>query len=155
MRVITKARLKDRLRAFAVFTGIAIGGVSGFELVLTGGLDPVTPAAMFAADAPPPAYNRPAQRQDFAYQQTHRPYAPTSFAAAPAPFEVEPVSMRVMDADLVGAPGVEPGSTTQQDGEDLSGAALRAEIDRLFREGAPAPTQEQHAAAGFTAVWPF
>jgi hypothetical protein len=111
---------------------------------------------MFAADAPPPAYNRPAQRQGYAYQQTHRPYAPTSFAAAPTPFEVEPVSMRVMDADLVGAPGVEPSSTTQQDGEEeLSGAALRAEIDRLFREGAPAPTQDQHAAAGFAAVQPF
>lgn len=44
--------LKDRLTATAVFTGIAIGAVAGFEMVIGGGFDFLLPAA---AATPAPA----------------------------------------------------------------------------------------------------
>lgn len=41
--------LKDRLTAAAVFTGIAIGAVAGFELVITGGFDFLLPSTQATA----------------------------------------------------------------------------------------------------------
>ena len=51
--------LRDRLNAFVVFTGIAIGGVSGVEMVIGGGFDTITPAFAFEASAPREWYDRP------------------------------------------------------------------------------------------------
>ncbi len=44
--------LKDRLTAGAVFAGIALGAVSGFELVITGGFDFLTPGREVREVAP-------------------------------------------------------------------------------------------------------
>jgi len=44
--------LKDRLFATAVFSGIAIAAVAGVELVIGGGLDPITPSFERASAAP-------------------------------------------------------------------------------------------------------
>ena len=51
-------QLRDRLCAFAVFTGIAIGGVSGVEMVIGGGFDSWTPTLAFEASAPRDWYDR-------------------------------------------------------------------------------------------------
>lgn len=52
-------QLRDRLCAFAVFTGIAIGGVSGVEMVIGGGFDTITPSLAFQAEAPRTWYDAP------------------------------------------------------------------------------------------------
>lgn len=44
--------LKDRLQALGVFSGIAIAAVSGFELVIGGGLDFITPGQEIRQVAP-------------------------------------------------------------------------------------------------------
>lgn len=44
--------LRDRLLALATFSGIAIGGVSGFDLVITGGFDFISPGAEVREVAP-------------------------------------------------------------------------------------------------------
>lgn len=49
--------LKDRLKAFGVFTGIALGAVSGFELLIAGGFDPITPSFGQRAEARPAYVN--------------------------------------------------------------------------------------------------
>jgi hypothetical protein len=57
--LIANPTLRDRLKAFAVFTGIAIGGVAGVEMVIGGGFDTITPAFAFEASAPRTWYDRP------------------------------------------------------------------------------------------------
>jgi hypothetical protein len=57
--MIKNPKLRDRLHALAVFTGIAIGGVSGVEMVIGGGFDTITPAFAFEASAPHAWYDRP------------------------------------------------------------------------------------------------
>jgi len=44
--------LKDRLKACGVFSGIAIGAVAGFEMVITGGFDFITPGREIRQVAP-------------------------------------------------------------------------------------------------------
>lgn len=44
--------LQDRLKALGVFSGIAISAVAGFELVIGGGLDFITPGAEIREIAP-------------------------------------------------------------------------------------------------------
>lgn len=140
MRMITKEQLKDRLRAFAVFTGIAIGAVSGFELIITGGFDPLTPRAMSSAYAEPAERSTPYTQESFAYDAAHRGYTPTSYAAN-AMYDVTPASMALAAEDLAGAPGEEPASFWEARVPTPSSAELYAEIDRLYREEAPAPSR--------------
>lgn len=47
-----RARLHDRLKALGAFTGIAIGAVAGFEMVIGGGFDFITPAPIVREIAP-------------------------------------------------------------------------------------------------------
>jgi len=44
--------LKDRLTALGVFSGIAIGAVAGFDMVISGGLDFITPGSEIRQVAP-------------------------------------------------------------------------------------------------------
>jgi hypothetical protein len=46
------ALLKDRLKALGAFTGIAIGAISGFEMVIGGGFDFMTPSPEVREIAP-------------------------------------------------------------------------------------------------------
>jgi len=46
------ARFHDRLKALGAFTGIAIGAVAGFEMVIGGGFDFITPATEVREVAP-------------------------------------------------------------------------------------------------------
>lgn len=140
MRMITKDKLKDRLRAFAVFTGIAIGAVSGFELIITGGFDPLTPRAMsggYAEQARDESARYTQAR--FEYEETSRGYMPTSYA--PPAYNVEATSMTIAEQDLAGAPGDEPDMSVEALIPTPSSAELYAEIDRLYREDAPAPSR--------------
>lgn len=136
MRMITKEQVKERVRAFAVFTGIAIGAVSGFELIITGGFDPLTPRIMFADETRDT--RAPSAQERFAYSETHRDYAPTAYVGGDA-YDVTPTSLAFAENDLAGAPGEEP---TAYDASvpTPSSAELYAEIDRLYREEAPAPS---------------
>ncbi len=47
-----RAKLHDRLKALGAFTGIAIGAVAGFEMVIGGGFDFITPAPEVREVAP-------------------------------------------------------------------------------------------------------
>jgi hypothetical protein len=47
-----RARFHDRLKALGAFTGIAIGAVAGFEMVIGGGFDFMTPAPVVREVAP-------------------------------------------------------------------------------------------------------
>lgn len=51
--------LRDRLSALAVFTGIALGGVSGIEMVIGAGFDPITPSFAYQAEEPRTWFDRP------------------------------------------------------------------------------------------------
>lgn len=92
--------LKDRLKAFAVFTGIAIGGVAGLELVISGGFDPITPGALAAA---PSDYDGDTVMRAWHYQ----PYTHDTAAVTPTayltgyPIETTDTDFSV-DADLSG-----------------------------------------------------
>lgn len=50
--------LRDRLSALAVFTGIALGGVSGIEMVIGAGFDPITPSFAYQAEEPRTWFDR-------------------------------------------------------------------------------------------------
>lgn len=140
MRMITKEKLKDRLRAFAVFTGIAIGAVSGFELIITGGFDPLTPRAMSGGYAEPADRGAPYTQARFDYSETYRRYTPTSYAGGEA-YDVTPTSMAFAEDDLAGAPGEQPAAFYDARVPRPSSEELYAEIDRLYREEAPAPAR--------------
>lgn len=58
-QLIKNPVLRDRLNALAVFTGIAIGGVAGVEMVIGGGFDAITPAFAYQASEPRTWYDRP------------------------------------------------------------------------------------------------
>jgi hypothetical protein len=47
-----RARFHDRLKALGAFTGIAIGAIAGFEMVIGGGFDFITPAPIVHEIAP-------------------------------------------------------------------------------------------------------
>jgi hypothetical protein len=47
-----RAKLHDRLKALAAFTGIAIGAIAGFEMVIGGGFDFITPSPEVREVAP-------------------------------------------------------------------------------------------------------
>ena len=47
-----RAKLHDRLKALAAFTRIAIGAVAGFEMVIGGGFDSITPSPEVREVAP-------------------------------------------------------------------------------------------------------
>lgn len=47
-----RAKLHDRLKALGAFTGIAIGAVAGFEMVIGGGFDSITPPTEVREVAP-------------------------------------------------------------------------------------------------------
>lgn len=74
--------LKDRLKAFGVFTGIALGAVSGFELLISGGFDPVTPSFGQGAPRPVSVNTIEASRQSEAGFQSNGYVIPTRFAPA-------------------------------------------------------------------------
>lgn len=124
MRVISKEQLKDRLRAFAVFAGIGVGAVAGFEMIIGGGFDPLTPAMMYARPEKTGAY----ERQYIPYTQTRRPYTPTRYSVTPATYELEPARAEGAELALAGGPSGEIGSSP----DELDEAALRAQIELLY-----------------------
>lgn len=122
MRVISKEQLKDRLRAFAVFAGIGVGAVAGFEMVIGGGFDPLTPAMMYARPEQTAAY----ERQFAPYTETRRPYTPRRNSVTPASYKLEPARAEAAELALAGGPGGEIGSRPDDE------AARRAQIELLY-----------------------
>lgn len=131
MRAMTKETMKDRLRAFAVFTGIAIGGVAGFEMVIGGGFDPITPGIMFQADDPRGWYHRD---NSAPFAEPYRPYTPSAYGVTPTSYEFsDGFGSEDAGAVLAGGAEVEPGGVNA---DIPSEAELRREIDALFEQGA-------------------
>lgn len=119
--------LTERLKALGVFSGIAIGAVSGFELVITGGFDPITPSVVSEA---PSEYDEETVMRAWHYQ----PYVPTAYVTEASQHLLEPIDDVVFER-LAGGPsdrsGPEPAIVTAPDDEEL-----RAEIERLYEETA-------------------
>lgn len=115
--------LKDRLIAGAVFSGIAIAAVSGFELVITGGLDPIMPrigaAAQRTAPAPAPVVVVTQDWPSAAVTPLSRLGFDPLEPAAP-----QAVSTASLDGGYAEAPRAEPPA--------LSEAEISAEIDALY-----------------------
>jgi hypothetical protein len=112
--LITSPVLRDRLNALAVFTGIALGGVSGVEMVIGGGFDTLTPGFAYQADAPRDWYDRPIEpgmgwlTQPYSVQAS---VTPTSMAFAPDyPVDIygEPSDSLAGGMDDATAPAYEP-----------------------------------------------
>lgn len=136
MRVITKDQLKERGRAGAVFLGIALGAVAGFEMIIGGGFDPITPSIMYgetAAPTPQPAAVL------VTFEEPARATAPDPYTVAQTTYD-----MAAPDAHLAGgADGREEAIVHSSDD-----AALRHEIDRLYAEsGATIGAAEEYSFA--------
>lgn len=120
--------LKDRLTAGAVFSGIAIAAVAGFELIITGGFDVFTPS--FGQRDRTAPYEHSAVMTPWvsdAYAVT-----PTSLSDSLSLLSVEPEAHTSGD-DLVGA---EDGSFAVEEDAIPSEAELDAEIDALYEQSA-------------------
>lgn len=119
--------LTERLKALGVFSGIAIGAVSGLELVVTGGFDPITPSIVSNA---PSEYDEETVMRAWHYQ----PYVPTSYVTEASQHLSEPIDDVVFER-LAGGPSdrssPEPAIVTAPDDDEL-----RAEIERLYEETA-------------------
>jgi hypothetical protein len=117
--------LTDRLKALGVFSGIAVAAVSGFELVITGSLDPITPSLVAEA---PSEYDEQTVMQAWHY----RPYVPTVYVTQTSQYLGYPLDSAATETLAGGpndlsAPDADPYSTHSE--EDLA-----AEIDRLYEE---------------------
>lgn len=123
MRVISKEQLKERLRALAVFAGIGVGAVAGFEMIIGGGFDPLTPGVMYAA----PEQTRAYENLNSPYSEARRPYLPTRYSVTPT---IEPMRAEQVELALAGGPDVEIGPAE----DALSERELRAEIEQFYAE---------------------
>jgi hypothetical protein len=124
--------LKDRLKAFGVFTGIALGAVSGFELLISGGFDPITPSFGQRAEARPAYVNYIDETGQWASNFQPSAYV-TQTSYAPA-----------ADTDsLAGGYGDEaaPDGAFINTDED----ALYREIERMYAESESAPAEVEAA----------
>ncbi len=114
--------LKDRLHASAVFSGIAIAAVAGFELVITGSLDAITPN-----------FGEPRESASHTHSTAITPWAADAYAAAPT-------SLPQPSADIESAPdgpeGDLAGEADAPPAPEPSGVGLRAQIDALYEQGA-------------------
>ena len=119
MRVISTEQLKERLRALAVFAGIGVGAVAGFEMIIGGGFDPLTPGVMYAA----PEQTRAYEILNAPYSEARRPYLPTRYSVTPTS---EPMRAEQVELALAGGPYVEIGPAE----DALSERELRAEIEQ-------------------------
>lgn len=131
--------LTERLKALGVFSGIAIAAVSGFELVITGGLDPITPRVV--ADAPS-EYDEETVMQSWHY----RPYVPTVYVTETSQHLGYPIDEAVLD-ELAGGPRdptapQEPAYASAEEEEDLA-----REIERLYEETARMATELEASLA--------
>ena len=129
MRIITKDQLIERGRAGAVFLGIALGTVAGFEMIIGAGFDPITPEIMFAK---PRGQAQPPRAR--IYDATPaRPYTGARYAA-PAPSHETELPLQTLEG----------GADVQafEIGQSIDEAELRREIDRLYAEGGTAYAQE-------------
>ncbi|MGD9815763.1 MAG: hypothetical protein AB7Q23_09565 [Hyphomonadaceae bacterium] len=114
--------LKDRLHASAVFSGIAIAAVAGFELVITGSLDAITPN-----------FGEARESASHARSAAITPWAADAYTAAPT-------SLPQLPPDIVSAPdsseGGLAGEVDAPPAPEPSGVDLRAQIDALYEQGA-------------------
>lgn len=110
--------LKDRLRALAVFSGIAIGGVSGIEMVIGGGFDPITPGLVAEA---PSEYDPDTVMRAWHYQ----PYVPAAFVTETAQYYDYPIEVfETPPQPLAGG----------EDETDMTLAAAAPSEEELYRE---------------------
>jgi hypothetical protein len=128
MRGVNAEHRKERLRALVMLGGIALGGVVGMDMVITGKLDPMTPATWFEAEEPRDWYDR---ADAIPFAEPYRPYYPTAYTEATQTFETMPIDDEAPPtAELAGAADVRPGGGHEH--AIPREAELRAEIERLY-----------------------
>ena len=144
------------LNALAVFTGIALGGVSGVEMVIGGGFDLLAPAAAYEASAPRRWFDRPVEAGQGWLSQPYSIHsgsvtptsytfiaeyplnayadeAPSELAGGPhdrtAPNDEPVVAMRTTDFATNADPAVSPGfDATYDDTYEREMAAIEARV---------------------------
>ena len=134
--------LKDRLFACAVFSGIAAGGVSGFNMIITGGFDFLTPGRE-VRQAAPSAFETVVPATWFEQAQII-PMASTEplFAG-----ETTPVSEQ-----LDGGAGAVAADDRESASDDASGDELYQQL--AARYDAPQAQETQDAAPAFEVTPP-
>ncbi len=122
-----KAVFHDRLKALGAFTGIAIGAVAGFEMVIGGGFDFMTPAPHVREVAPS------------RYVTVHQtPWSPEPQIVPLASTEPLFAAMEIeRPADrLAGGYDDATAPTAEAAFPDVNEEAIRAQIDALYAGGA-------------------
>mgnify|MGYP006969395032 CR=1 FL=1 len=160
MRVTFNATTKQKLRALAVFSGIAIGAALGFELLITGGFDPVTPAIMFAAEEPRDWYDRP-DRYPLPIAEMALHHQPDltgqGYESARQTYQASWTSQphRLGAGALLGAAATGARDQAASAGE-MFGPASAAAVKRFVRDSAPLSGHFAHRAesAAFSAPEP-
>lgn len=116
--------LSERLKALGVFSGIAVAAVSGFELVISGALDPITPGVVAEA---PSEYNEETVMRAWHY----RPYIPTVYVTETSQHLGYPIDEAAFE-HLAGGP--DDAMTSEQGYDAPDDDQLAQEIERLYEE---------------------
>ncbi len=118
-----RAKLHDRLKAFGAFTGIAIGAVAGFEMVIGGGFDFMTPAPEVRELAPSRYVT--VQQVPWSSQMRVVPLSSREPLFAGEPIEVETSADRL-------AGGYDDPDVPQIAFPEVSEEEIRAHIEALY-----------------------
>jgi hypothetical protein len=124
-----RAQLHDRLKALGAFTGIAVGAVAGFEMVIGGGFDFITPAPEVRQVAPS------------SYVTVHQvPWSSemqvTPLSSTEPLFAGDFIQVETASEDLAG--GYDDADAPDAPYLDVNEDRVRAEIAELYADTEPA-----------------
>lgn len=124
-----RAKRRDRLKAFGVFSGIAIGAVAGLEMIIGGGFDFMTPAPE-VREVAPSSYVA-VYREPWSPEARIVPLSSTEPLFAGEPLDVETPGDRL-------AGGYDDTTAPEAGYPEVSEEEIRRQIDALYRnETAP------------------